>query len=177
MATANMLMVTSASGPSKWAPRMRRVPSSMRTLNPEPLSLDPRRLEIEIVELGNAPAAVDDHVGVEPALLAPRHAPHRELTAAVVDPVHVRRDLDTDADLARPLHQQIHQVGIEALERTRATVQDRHARAGPSGHVGELEGDISATDKDEARRQRVELKKLLACGETLGTGEPHRRRH
>src|SRR2546426_9783785 len=41
MATAYMLMVTSAAGPSRWAPRMRRVPSSTRTLNPEPPS--PRR--------------------------------------------------------------------------------------------------------------------------------------
>ena len=89
----------------------------------------------------------------------------------------IRRDLDADADLTRPLHKQIHQVRIEALERARATVQDRHARAGASSHVSELEGDISATDKDEARRQRVELEKLFARGEILGTGKPHRRRH
>src|SRR5947208_1077885 len=140
MATAKMLITSSAWGPSRWAPSTRSVSSATSTLKPEVVSPTRRVL---VVEVRHPTRAVDGHVGLEPPLDTRLTGPHDEAVGGGIDGGHLGADLERDAELATALHEQRDEVGIEGLQRPGAPMHDGDPSAGVGGDVRELEGDVA----------------------------------
>src|SRR5260370_17050743 len=76
-----------------------------------------------------------------------------------------------DAEVARPAHQSIHEVGIESFQRPLATMHDRRTDSGSRGDVRELKRNVAATDKDDPFRQMLQFEKLLTRHCEFGAGD------
>jgi len=72
--------------------------------------LTPAISQVQVVDLGNAAGAVDRHVGLEAPLASAAHAPHDEPGRARVDAGDVDAQLHLDAELARALDEQVHEI-------------------------------------------------------------------
>src|SRR5207244_10791535 len=64
-------------------------------------------------------------------------------------------------------HNQHDKIRIESLDGTRSTMNDGDLRACDRGHVSKFHRDVTATDKDDAWRQRIQFEKLIADGEEI----------
>lgn len=128
---------------------------------------DVSRLEIERLQGGRSPAAVDGKIGAD------RHRSVRALRLdfkAFASPSH-RLHLVSEPDIhaKRPgsLNQHGDQVRIEAVERLRLAIEQRDLGAGPCRQMGELEADIAAADQYDATRQRRQVQEGVAGGQVL----------
>ena len=93
-----------------------------------------------------------------------RNRLHRKTVAYSLDAADLRLKLHIDAEFPCLLNQHGHQLGVEALQRTRAAVQHCNLRARARCDVGELEGDVTPSYEYDLGRQLFELEKL-------GTGD------
>jgi hypothetical protein len=132
-------------------------------------SCAPGPTEVEIVQIRNAPCAVDGDVSLESPVASVGATVHDDAaTVGAVDPAHFRPQLDTDAEAAGALDQEIHEIRVERLQRPRTPVDDRDLCAGPRGDVGEFERDVPAPDEDDAPGEGLELEEAVAGREMLG---------
>lgn len=136
--------------------------------------VDAGGVQTQIGQLCDPSGAVDHEVALDLFLFASVF--HGDLVAIIRGlHVHDRRGaVQADADLPAVVDQEFDEVGIEALQRTLAAVDDDWGAACSGGDVGELEGDESAADEHYPGWQLGEVHEVGAVDEVLVTGEVQR---
>src|SRR5262249_9664670 len=99
---------------------------------------------------------------------------HNEAAGGLIDPLHLRPQPHVDAELAKLLHEPADQIRIESRQHPLGSLEHCHVDAGPGSDVREFGGDVTATDQGDARREDVELEKLLAGDCILLAGDIQR---
>jgi hypothetical protein len=75
-----------------------------------------------------------------------------QFVAALLDRGNGRAHAYINAEITGYLRELGDQIKIESLQRTLATVQNRHLGARADGDVRELERDVPAADEDDSAR-------------------------
>lgn len=124
----------------------RRIRNALKILvDPDPalFSLDACLFERQIVDLWHPPPAVNREIRFEGTLLTVRGCTDLETAVRLLDGLYLCGQVHVDAEPAGSLHQPVDEIGVEPLERRSRAMEEGHGGSRPSGHVGELEGDIA----------------------------------
>src|SRR5262245_55765473 len=92
-------------------------------------------VELQVVEIGHAACRMYHAIGVH-FLFAAAVELHAMSVTCGCDGAHLGADSHVDAKRPRPLHQTLHEVRIESLERMPAAMEDDDASAGSRCDVG-----------------------------------------
>ena len=107
---------------------------------------------MEAIEGGDATCSMNDEVRVKTGGRAVGVDADLEPGGGGLDGGDVGVSVDVDAGLLGAGGQQLHQVGVELAQGSRAVVDDRALRAGAGGDVRELERDEAAADEHDPLR-------------------------
>jgi hypothetical protein len=91
------------------------------------------------------------------ALFISSSSAHDELIAPFIDRYNRGAKLHVDSEILRGRNKMTNEIRIEALEWTIAAMNHPHCRTAARRDVRELEGDVPATDEDDAAGKFVQL--------------------
>src|SRR5436190_6180154 len=117
-----------------------------------------------------------DEIGFERELPRSARSAQPQRIAGTFNSPRAKIEIEVDSLFAQPRHGHRDEVRVESLERTRSSMNDGDLRTRNGGQVGELHGDVSATDKNDAWRQCLQLQELLADGDEILSRNPQRGR-
>src|SRR6266849_8922933 len=131
------------------------------------LACDSGSLQVEVVDLRHAPGGMHHQVSLDHRLLLACPRLDQQVVTLPLDRRDRRVELHFDAEFAGGLDQLGDQIRVKLLEGAAASVEYLDLCASPCCDVRELEGDVAATNEDDAARELVQLQKLRAGGQVL----------
>jgi hypothetical protein len=110
---------------------------------------------------------MDDEVGGDLDLPRGRAGLDDQFTSALLDGGDRGAQAKVDPETSRGIDDLSHEVGVEALQRTGAPVEDGHLCAGTGRDVGGLDCDVPTSDEGHPTGQRLERQEPTARREVL----------
>ena len=120
--------------------------------HPPFLPFDPRRIQIQVVDLGQTTPSMHNHVRLKHARLPRSHRSDRQPSGTLFDPYRFGCQTDVNVEVAGSLNELINEIRIKKGKWSRAAVQDRDLRSCTRRHMRKLKGDIPASDKQNPPR-------------------------
>src|ERR1700732_2697326 len=114
---------------------------------------DPAGVEIERIDIGNSPGAVDDAVGLDKALRAAALIDDTQAVADRLDALRLDTGVQRDADALAFADELADRILIQVLEEPRQCLEDGHLGTRARIDMAELERNHAATDEQHIATQ------------------------
>lgn len=126
----------------------------------------------------HATGRVHDQIGLDLDVRSFRLRPDAEAAVGFLDRLDRGLRAHVDPDCLELVHEPPDQLRLEMRQHPRSSLQDRYLRACAGGDMGELCGDVTAADHDDALRQGLQFEELLVRDQMFlaGNAELHGRR-
>src|SRR5690606_22215277 len=135
--------------------RWRLQPS--RNLHATVLGFDTGSRKVKMVDVRHPTCTVNDEIGFDGMVLPGLAVEHAVRPIRIPNPLHFGLSHDLNPGFAAPFEQHLYEVGVKHLQLACAAVEDCHLSSRPRSDMGEFEGDVAATDKDDPARQFGEV--------------------